>query len=364
MATAAALFLLLASPDFDKVDFGTTAARRVRLLEHKNPAVRRRAARLLAHAAPDECIAALLVALRDPKPTVRAAVAKALQELEDERAVPVLAERVRVEVAPHALTAVLVALGRCGGPYVARHVVPFLNHPAREVRAAAAASLGHIGDPGQRGALWAALRYAPDDPGFVVRSAVLAAFVNLEWRDDVRRAIKELEEQGALRHWLSRAAILSAIGAAKISEREAWVRREVTTSNDPRIVAAAAGALARLDGRDAAYELLDHGSPLVRRAALVSLQDVGDPRAVKRALVLVREDKDINVRFEAALVLDHGRHPDADIYLVDALRSRDPLYWVSALSALERKYGRSFGRDPDAWSQFLKKAAPGKHSKG
>ena len=63
----------------------------------------------------------------------------------------------------------------------------------------------------------------------------------------------------------------------------------------------------------------------------------------------------MNVRFEAVLVLDHRAHPDADIYLVDALKARDPVLWITALAALERRHGRSFGRDPEAWTEFLKK---------
>lgn len=354
MACVAALLLLLA-PQGDRVDFGTTAARRVRLLRHRNPGVRARAAMLLAHAKPDEAVGGLVIAVADPHRNVRRAAAEALQTLGDERAVPVLAERLRVEGSSQVLTALLVALGRSGGAYVAHRVVPFLEHPAREVRAAAAAALGHIGDAGQRDALWSALRYAPDDPGFAVRAAVLAAFVNLGWHEDVRRAVVELEKMGAKRHWLGRAAILAAIGAAGISERIAWVRAQVTEDQDPRVVAAAAGALARLGRRDEVFALIDHRSPVVRRAALVALQESGDPRAVARARVLVREDPEVAVRFEAALVLYHADLPEADVYLVDALRSRNPIFWITALSALERRHGRSFGRDADAWSDYLKK---------
>jgi HEAT repeat protein len=354
VALATALVLLLAAPDVDRVDFGTSAARRVRLLRHKNPAVRARAAMLLAHAEPDRAITGLLVALRDPVPSVRLAAAESLQRLADERAVPALAARLGSEGRPRVVTALLVALARSGGPYVARRVVPYLEHPGREVRAAAAAALGHIGDAGQRDALWSALRYAPDDPGFAVRSAVLTAFVNLGWHADVRRALKELEQQGALRHWQSRAAVLSAIGAAGIRERTAWVRAQLRSGGDPRVIAAAAGALARLGERDEVFRQLGHPSPTVRRAALVALQETGDERAVARALVLVREDGDVNVRFEAALVLHHARHPDADLYLVDALRSRNAIFWITALSALESKYEQSFGRDAEAWTAFLR----------
>lgn len=357
MAAAAALLLLLAAPRGEEVDFGTTTARRVKLLRHENPAVRRKAALLLAHAEPDQVIAALVVALDDPSVGVRAAAGEALQALHDERAVPFLAARLEVEGSPSVITAVLLALGRSGGPYAARRVLPFLEHPDRSVRAVAAAALGYIGDAGQRDALWAALRYAPDDPGFGVRTAILGAFVQLGWTDDVRQAVRELQEAGAMRHWQSRAGMIVAVGRAGLAEHLDWVRAELRTSEDPRVVAAAAEALARLGHADEVHGCLDHGSPVVRRSALVALQEAGDDRAVRRAEKLVREDPDVNVRFEAALVLDHARHPDADLYLVDALRARDPLYWITALAALEKKYGRSFGRDPEAWTEFLKARA-------
>jgi HEAT repeat protein len=354
--SALLVLLVLAAPPGERVDFGTTAARRVRLLRHENAGVRRQAALLLAHAPPDQAIAGLIVALRDPVAAVREAVAATLQQLGDERAVPFLARRCRVEASPRVLRRLLVALARCGGSYVARHIVPFLEHPDRTVRVAAAAALGHVGDAGQRDALWAALRFAPDDPGFAVRSAVLSAFVNLGWTDDVRQAIKELEEMGARRHWMSRTAVLAAIGAAGLEERAPQLRREVRTSEDPRVVAAAAAGLARLGHADEVRGLVRHPSPRVRRAALAALQQAGDPQAVPLAKQVVETDRDVQVRFEAVLVLHHANDPAADMYLVDALKSRNPLFWITALGALERKHGRSFGRDPAAWAEFLAKA--------
>jgi len=350
----ALLLLLVAQPTGEEVRFGTSTAGRVKLLRHENAGVRRRAAQLLAYAPPDEAIAALLVALEDPSAPVRAAAARALEAMADERAVPFLADRLEQEQMPEVLVAVLLAIGQCGQPYVARRVLPFLEHPSRDVRSAAAVALGRIGDAGQRDALWAALRYAPDDPTFSVRSAILGAFVTLGWKEDVRQALKELEAAGAQRHWEARGRMLLAIGAAGITERADWARADLS-SEDPRIVAAAADALARLGERDEVFARLSHESPVVRRAALVALDEVGDPRAVQKALVLVREDPDVDVRFEAALVLDHRGHPDADLYLVDALKARDPEVWITALAALEKRHGRSFGRDPEAWAEFLKK---------
>ncbi|MDH3590283.1 MAG: HEAT repeat domain-containing protein [Planctomycetota bacterium] len=354
MATAAVLFLLVCSPEASKVDFRGGVAKRLRLLRHDSPAVRQRAARLLGHAHPDEVLAGLLVALKDPAPGVRREVAQALQRLSDERAVPFLANRTRVETSPPVLAHLLIALGRCGGAYVGGRITPFLEHPRRSVRTAAAAALGHVGDAGQRDAMWAALRYAPDDPRFVVRSALLTSFVTLQWKKDVSKAIDELIEAGARRHWASRASIASSIGAAGLRGRAEYVRKEVHADDDPRVVAAAAGALARLGHEDEVFRLLQHPTAVVRRAALVALHDVRDPRGVQEALRLIRQDPDVHVRFEAVLVLDAERHPEADTYLLDALTSRNPLFWMSAVQALERRHGRALGRDVEAWKAFLK----------
>jgi HEAT repeat protein len=349
----ALLLLLVAQSKGEEIDFGTSTARRVKLLRHDNPAVRRKAAQLLGYAAPDEAIGALLLALRDPSTGVRAAAAQALEAMADERAVPFLAARLAEERAPGVVGALLLATGSCGKPYVARRVTPFLDHPSRDVRSAAATALGRIGDAGQRDVLWAALRFAPDDPGFGVRSAILGAFVNLGWKEDVRQALDELEAAGALRHWQSRGTMLVAVGAAGIAERADWARAEMG-SEDPRIVAAAAEALARLGQRDEVYLCLGHASPIVRRSALIALEECADPRVVPKALELVREDAAVEVRFEAVLVLDRAGHPDADVYLVDALKAKDPVFWITALAALEKRHGRSFGRNPEAWAEFLK----------
>ncbi len=355
LATAMLFWLCLAAPGGERVDFGKSTARRVRLLRHQNPRVRRHAALLLAHAEPDRAIAGLLVALRDPHPGVRRVVATVLAEYGDKRAVPFLARQVRVEKSPSVLAAALLALARCGKEYVARHVLPFLEHPVRGVRVAAAAALGNLGDAGQRDALWDALRYAPDDPQFEMRSAVLDAFVRLSWKKDVARAIDELLEAGAARHWRSRAMVLAAIGSSGLNGRVDYVRAELARREDPRVVAAAAEALARLGHRNEVLGLLEHEAAIVRRSALVALQEAGDSRVIDKAAAMVLADADRHVRFEATLVLHRAKDPRANGFLIDALRSRNPLFWITALGALEQRHRRSFGRDPDAWSAYLRR---------
>ena len=121
------MLLLLAQPQGEEIDFGTSTARRVKLLRHDNPAVRRKAAQLLAQAPPDEAIAALLLSLRDPSIGVRAAAAEALDAMGDERAVPFLATRLAEERAPGVIVALLLATGSCGKSYVARRLVRFAS---------------------------------------------------------------------------------------------------------------------------------------------------------------------------------------------------------------------------------------------
>lgn len=357
--TAALLLLpLLFRAQPEEVDFGGTTAQRLRLLSHRNARVRARAAMLLASARPDEAVEGLLVALHDADPGVRLQAARSLAGMRDERALPFLARRAREEPSMRVLPALLHAVGECGGPYAGRLLREALEHPRQEVRAAAAAALGRIGDALARDPLLAALRYEPDDPGYVVRSAVLSAFVALGWREDCERAIAELEAQGALQHWRSRGAILHAIGAARIEARAPFVEEAFLKDPDPRVVAAAADALGRLRRLDAVASGLGHASPIVRRAALTALAGAGDARGLRGARSMVREDPNLDVRFEAALVLSHADDPEADLYLVDALLAENPLYWITALQELERRHGRTFGRSPDRWSDYLKSLPP------
>jgi len=74
---------------------------------------------------------------------------------------------------------------------------------------------------------------------------------------------------------------------------------------------------------------------------------------VASAARMVREDADADVRFEAALVLARADHPEADAYLVDALKAEDPIVWITALAMLETRHRRSFGRDPEKWRTWL-----------
>ena len=153
------LMPLLLQTQVERIDFGTSVKRRVQLLDHTNPRVRMQAARLLgqlqsARAADlNEALAGLLVRLdKDPAVGVRRQAALSLAQLGDERAVPHLARRSRVEPSPRVVVALLYGLGSCGGPYVAPRVLPFLEHPTAQVRAAAATALGRLGDPSARDA--------------------------------------------------------------------------------------------------------------------------------------------------------------------------------------------------------------------
>ncbi|MEE8105530.1 MAG: HEAT repeat domain-containing protein [Planctomycetota bacterium] len=336
-------------------DVGTSAADRVRLMKHRHATVRVNAAALLAYAPPERALASLVSALSDPAAGVRRQAAISLRVQADERAVPALVFRLEHEKAASVVVEVLAALGTSGGKYVARKVVAYLNHPQREVRAAAVLALGSLADPGQRDALWSVLRHDPHDPGFRVRCSVLGAFVNLGWKDDTARALTELEEMGALRHWYARATMCSAVGFAGMKDRIDWVREILDDSEDARVVAAATEALARLGATDEVHGLLDHSAAIVRRAALVSLHEVEDSRAIPAARRLLRDDPDPAVRFEAALLLHRAKSPGADAFLVDALRSRNPVFWITALTSLERRHGVSFGRDAKAWTAWLKK---------
>jgi HEAT repeat protein len=347
--------LLLWGPGFDQVDFRGSVEDRVRLLKHRNPGVRRKAALLLEHAPPDRALAAMLVALGDKDALVREAAALTLGAWKDERATPFLARGIKLETNGRTLRATLLALGVCGGQYAARHVTPFLKHPSRQARAAAAAALGSLGDAGQRAALWNALRLAPDDPDFAVRSSVVGAFVQLGWIEDARKAVGELEAAGALEQWRARVAIVAAIGALRWKKRADWLVARIAVEPDDRVIATAVSALAELDRLDVVAAYLDDPRPSVQKAALVALQEKKDARALEAARRLVRDAPQVSVRFTSAMVLHRAGDAEANVHLVDALRSNDAFIWITALAALEERYSQRFGRNPTAWTEFFKK---------
>jgi len=346
---------LLLAPEFEKVDFRGSTDDRVRLLKHKVGAVRARAAMLLEYGDRDRSIAALLVALSDPDASVRTASARTLGAWGDERATPFLARAMRREKDPRVLRHLLLAIGSCGDTYVARAVAEYLDHPVQEVRIGAVAALGKLADARQRAGLWAVFRFAAEDPDFVVRSSVLGAFVELGWKKDAQQAVVELEKAGALKLWRPRVAIVLAVGGIRWRERADWLKKLRDAERDPRVLAAAAGALSRLGYRDDLLRWVDHEDAGVRKAALLVLEDAGDSRAKARAVQLVRSDPDVSVRFTAAMILHRTGHAEANVYLVDALRSNDVTIWITALAALEKKYGQEFGRNPSAWTEFFKK---------
>jgi HEAT repeat protein len=353
---AACLLVLLFAPD--PTDAHTVRAR-VRLLRDADPRVRRAAAVWLQHVPADRALGAMLVALGDRDWLVRQSAAGTLREWGDERAVPFLAKAAPIEQNARVLAEVLLAFGTCGRPYAAQHVRRYLEHPARPVRAAAANALGHIGDATDRKLLWAAFRFAPDDPDFGVRASILGAFVQLGWNKDAKQTVIELEKANAQRNWRVRVAIASAVGSIQWTERRPWLRKQIT-DKDGRVVEASIRALAHLGDLDAVAGLLTDPRKDARKAALWSLDEANDPRALQSAKKFVKHDSDIDVRFAAVMILHRAKDPDANVHLVDALRSNDAFVWMNALAALESRYGaelhpKELGRDPGAWVRFFKK---------
>lgn len=354
---AACLLVLLLAPDPADAH---TVRDRVRLLRDADPRVRRAAAVWLQHVPADRALGAMLVALGDRDAVVRQSAAGTLRKWGDERAIPFLAKAAPIERNPRVLAEILLAFATCGRPYAAQHVRGYLEHPARPVRAAAANALGHIGDATDRKLLWAAFRFAPDDPNFGVRASILGAFVELGWNDDARQAVVALEKLDAQKEWRVRIALATTIGSIGWSEREPWLNTQIADDKDARVIEAAIRALARLGKTDAVAALLVDPRKHARKAALWSLDEAKDPRALQSARKLVREDPDMDVRFAAVMILHRAKDPDANVHLVDALRSNDAFIWMNALSALESRYSaelhpKELGRDPGAWVEFFKK---------
>jgi HEAT repeat protein len=354
---AACLLVLLFAPDPTDA---RTVRDRVRLLRNADPRVRKAAATWLQHVPADRALGAMLVALGDRDAMVRKAAASTLRAWADERAIPFLAKAAPIETNPNVLAEVILAIGTCGKPYAAQHVRRYLEHPARVVRAAAANALGHIGDATDRKLLWAAFRFAPNDPDYAVRATILGAFAALGWSKDAKDVVAALEKENATKEWRVRVAIAAAIGSIRWGERKPWLMDQIRDEKDQRVLEASIRSLAKLGDLDAVAILLQDPRADARKAALWSLDEGKDERALKNARKFATDDLDVGVRFASVMILHRADDPDANVHLVDALRSNDAFFWMNALAALESRYAKELhpkelGRDPAAWTRFFKK---------
>jgi HEAT repeat protein len=201
------------------------------------------------------------------------------------------------------------ALGDMASPAVAAALLVALRDPVREVRAAAARSLGRLGGAGAVPALVAALV-----DGHVPRVVAGQALISIG-----PAAVPALRTCASADRAETRAIaveLLGLVGAA--GDADACLERLVDTSASVR--SAAATALGRLGAAGAVRALggaLDDRIPAVRAAAATALGAIGDPRVVPALVAQAGDDSPVPARAAAHAVL----HIDPDAAR-EAARSR------------------------------------------
>jgi HEAT repeat protein len=323
------------------------------------PAERALAAQTLAAATtPAErarALPPLLAALGDGAPAVRVAAAGALARVGDERALARLASRLPVEPDGNALAALLLAIGRLGGPEDATVVGPYACHRVPAIRAAAALALGDLGGPGARERLLALLAEPGPDDEWRVRGSVLLALARCGAPADAGTVLVAYRDGGGATRWFARAALAKAVAA--LDPDPVPLLDRLAADDDARVSAAAAAGFVRAGRPQEVLSRLSDPRPGVRAACAAAAAEAELRGAVPRLRALATGDPARAVRWSATLALSSLDDPSSDGLLVAGLSSDDPQVWAAALAECRRKAGSGeaarIGRDPDAWAAAL-----------
>jgi HEAT repeat protein len=232
----------------------------VQALHDPDSQVRRSAAHAIEQAGAPQALEALLAASRDPDHEVRRAVARALGHTADSRAIPTLISAIRSR-SPELVKAGAQSLVQIGGPAVGQ-LIPLLREADEELHEIIADILAHIGS-----------------------SAVLPLV------EAMQNATPPVNEYAA-----------RILGRTRDS-RAVWPL--INALEDPLLACPAMLALGKLgDVRavDRLLELLDSKTDSIQQAAAIGLGGIGDPRAVE-PLIKVLKAGDYNTRKDAAEAL-------------------------------------------------------------
>ncbi|HHT9133651.1 MAG TPA: HEAT repeat domain-containing protein [Candidatus Avalokitesvara rifleensis] len=289
-------------------------------LQEKNESVEKELAEkslaLLKKAVDNKDQKALVEALRSQYPEVRVAAAKALAQTDNPETVSALATALR-------------------------------NDREKDVRVAAAQSLGELGDESAAESLLRAL----NDENVSVRESAARALANFKG-EDVVKSLTGLLNENTTPVAIAAAESLGQVGSAKavepllelLNNKNAKVREVVAIAlgkiKDPRAVpplinslkdpeervryaADSLGSIGSSEGVEPLIELLSKGSPRLRESAATALGQIRDERALE-ALVHATEDADKRVAEQAAdalLSVDMQSY-EAMEYLADTFYDR------------------------------------------
>jgi len=273
-------------------------------------------------------VPALIAALKDPDKEVRRGAAWALGEIGDTSAVPALIAALK-DPDRSVWDRVTKALAKLGDKSAVPLMIAALKDPRKEVRAGAAIALGTAGDRAGIQPLIEALK----DVNELVRAAAASALGLLRDRTTVSLFIAALKDPD----FFVRGAAAWALG--EIGETSA-VPPLIEALKDANgwVRAAAVGALGRLRERKAVpplIEALKDANGWVRAAAVGALAMLGDRTAVP-ALIAALKDPDREVRRGAAWALGEMGDKSAVRPLSEELKDhhlKDPDTSVCAAAA-------------------------------
>lgn len=222
----------------------------------------------------ERAIPLLIGALYDPERNARTAAAAALGTFGSERAVPALLASLERDWSPRVVRAAGRALGRIGGYRSFEGLTERLSYLHPEAWMSAVAALGVIGD---ERAIPRIVETLPDKPNGAMHTAARAlktlngGSLVTELLSDLVGADDEVRECAAL--------ALGLLGDLRALDPLALALKD----SDGYVAAAAAGALGRLgDGRafQPLADALSHSDYEVRGAVVDSLERLGDRRAI------------------------------------------------------------------------------------
>ena len=244
---------------------------------------RRDAIEALDELGDERAVPLLIGALYDPERKVRGEAATVLGNLGDDRAVPTLLRRLTGDWDRGVQMSSGFALGRIGGEEALEGLLQKLRHLSPAAWIAAVDALGEIRDR-------RALPYILNSLTFQLRSGILATGPTLEKLDDgslFTRLIDDLERGDDKER--ERAALgLSLLGDSLAVEPLALALKD----SKVYVAAAAAYALGELGGDRALralVEALEHDSQYVRSVVVKSLDRMGDTRAIEALEKLIED---------------------------------------------------------------------------
>ncbi len=305
----------------------------IKALKEKKPRVRNEAARALGYTGDPRAIKPLIEAMDDPeirkiirypaafnalrdfgksatpqvvqaykgvKPDTRFLLLCMYEYLEDEQAVPMFLNALKIGTPAEKVLAIKL-LRRFKSKEITDALIAALKDESGRVRAAAAASLGEKDASQTLGMLKKALR----DPYAGMRKAAALTLGRMGTEDAIEALIEALKLQDTA----VRAAAARALGG-KSGKNAVSALLEAASDDDESVRVSALAALVETGGKDLVPVLnraLDDPSESVRREAVKGLEKHGDERAFGPLVNLLGKEKEKTVVTPRALVKTGGK---------------------------------------------------------